>query len=82
MRCVMCKQGVTAPGTATMTFEEDGAVIVIQHVPADVCQTCEAPYFDQGTTARLLALAEEIARSGIKVEVREYPGVTAAEHAS
>ena len=40
MTCVMCKQAETTSGKATMTFEESAAIIVIQHVPAQVCPNC------------------------------------------
>ena len=72
MICVTCRHGRTAPGTATMTFEERGAVIVIRNVPAQVCDNCREAYFDQGTTKRLLFLAEEASKAGVTVEVREY----------
>lgn len=55
-----------------MTFDEGGAVIVIRNVPGEVCDTCGEAYFDQATTKRLLAIAQEAAKAGVKVEIREY----------
>jgi YgiT-type zinc finger domain-containing protein len=70
MTCVICKHGTTAPGTATMTFDERETVIVIRNVPAEVCGNCREAYFDRVTTKRLLSLAEEASRAGVKVEIR------------
>lgn len=72
MICVLCKHGTTAPGTATMTFDEGEVLIVIRNAPAQVCDNCGEAYFDQATTKRLLEMTEEAARAGIKVQIREY----------
>lgn len=78
MTCVICKHGTTAPGTATMTFDEHDTVVVIRNVPAEVCGNCGEAYFDQQTTKHLLSLAEEASRAGVKVEIRDYIEFTPA----
>lgn len=72
MKCVMCKQGETQPGTTTMTFERDATTLVFKHVPAEVCETCGEAYVDAATTRRLLHILEEAARIGVQVDVRSY----------
>lgn len=72
MKCVICKNGETRPGTATVTLERDGATVVIKSVPARVCGTCGEEYVEAGVTARLLKTAEEAAQSGVQVDVRTY----------
>ncbi len=72
MKCVICKQGETQVGTATVILERNGATIVIRHVPADVCTNCGEEYVDEETTAQLLAAAEQAAGEGVQVHVREY----------
>jgi YgiT-type zinc finger domain-containing protein len=72
MRCVICKQGQTQPGAATVTLERGGATVIIKGVPARVCQNCGEEYVDEATTARLLACADEAARAGVSVDVRNY----------
>ena len=79
MTCVICKHGTTGPETATMTFDERDTVIVIRHVPAEVCGNCSEAYFDQMTTKRLLSLAEEASKAGVKVEIRDYVEFTPAQ---
>ena len=72
MMCVICKNGETEPGTATVTLERDSATVVIKGVPARVCKNCGEEYVDEGITARLLKTAEEAVRSGVQVDVRTY----------
>lgn len=72
MKCVICKHGETRPGTTTITFERDGMTLVFKRVPARICQNCGEAYLDEATTARLLVTAEEAARAGVQVDVREY----------
>lgn len=72
MKCVICKQGETRPGKTTVTLERDGLTIVIKNVPAQVCVNCGEEYVDDKTTSRLLKTAEEAARAGVHVDIREY----------
>jgi YgiT-type zinc finger domain-containing protein len=72
MRCVVCRQADVRPGEATVTLERDGLTIVYKRVPARVCPNCGEEYVDEDVTARLLASAEEMARAGALVDVREY----------
>lgn len=72
MTCVICKNGETRPGTATVTLERESATVVIKGVPAHVCKNCGEEYVDEGITARLLKTAEEAVRAGVQVDVRTY----------
>ena len=47
-------------------------VLVVQHVPARVCDNCGERYLDEAIAARLLEWAEVAARAGVQVEVRAY----------
>jgi YgiT-type zinc finger domain-containing protein len=72
MKCVVCKQGETKSGKATITLERDGTTLVIKGVPASVCANCGEEYVSEEITTRLLKSAEEAARAGVQVDVREY----------
>ncbi|WP_448189406.1 type II toxin-antitoxin system MqsA family antitoxin [Azospirillum sp. sgz301742] len=72
MKCVVCRQGVTQPGAATVTLERDGATIVFRGVPAEVCENCGEEYVGEAATARLLDIADEALRAGVRVDVRDY----------
>ena len=71
MKCVICKQGETKSGKATITLERNGTTLVIKNVPARVCANCGEEYLDKKTTAQLLRAAEEAARSGVQVDIRD-----------
>jgi len=72
MRCHICKHGNTLPANITVTLERGGATVVFRNVPAQVCDTCGEQYVDAQTTSRLLAQANDAARSGVQIEVRAY----------
>ena len=72
MKCVICKHVEVTSGTATVTLERDKTTLVIKGVPARVCTNCGEEYVDEGTTRQLLETAEAAARTGVRIEVREY----------
>jgi YgiT-type zinc finger domain-containing protein len=72
MTCVVCKSGQTRPGTTTVTLERGAMTLVFKAVPAEVCANCGEAYVDQATTRRLLREAQEAARSGVHVDIREF----------
>ena len=72
MKCVICKKGTTRPGTSTVTLERDKATLVVRLVPARICENCGEAYMDEKTTSRLLKTAEEAARAGVRVDLRDY----------
>jgi len=78
MKCAICKRGETAPGTTTVSLTRDATTLIVKGVPAEVCATCGEAYVDEATTARLLGIAEEVARSGVELDVREYEHPTGA----
>lgn len=72
MRCVICRQGETRPGTATLVLERDGLTLVLKNVPAEVCENCGEAYVDDAAAAGALASAERAAAAGVTVEIREF----------
>jgi YgiT-type zinc finger domain-containing protein len=72
MKCVVCKQAETRPGLATVTLERDGLTVVFKGVPAQVCPNCGEEYVDSSVSDRLLKEAEQTARNGTQVEVRQF----------
>lgn len=72
MMCVICKHGETTPGQATVTLSQGRLTLVIKGVPARVCENCGEEYVDEATAARLLEAADDAARIGVEVEVREF----------
>ena len=72
MKCVVCKQGETKDGTATVTLEVGPTTLVVKQVPAKVCQNCGEEYVDDKITNQLMRQAKEAANVGVQVDVREY----------
>jgi len=72
MKCVICKHGEVMPGAATVTLERGGLTMVVKHVPARICENCGEEYVDEEIASGLFKTAEEMARSGAQVDVREY----------
>ena len=72
MKCVICKQAVPAAATTTVTLERGRLTFVVKGVPGLVCPNCGEDYVDERVAAELLQTAEEMARSGALVDVREY----------
>jgi YgiT-type zinc finger domain-containing protein len=69
MKCVVCKQGETRPGKTTVVLQRQGATVVINDVPARVCENCGEDYVDEEVAGSVSAAAEASARAGIRVYV-------------
>ena len=72
MKCYVCKQAETLPGTTTVTLERGGRTLVYRGVPAQVCQNCGEAYVDEQVSAQLLESAEREVRNGTQFEIREF----------
>ncbi len=72
MKCAICRNGKTRPGKATVMLEREGLILVVKGVPARVCENCGEEYVEEAEATRLLTSADEAARAGVKVDVREY----------
>ena len=72
MKCVICKDGETEAGIATVTLEREAATVVFKSVPAQVCENCGEEYVDDETAAHLLAIFEQSVKAGVTVDVRHY----------
>ena len=72
MKCVICKQEETSLGKVTVTLERGEMTLVVKGVSAYVCENCGEEYLTEGVSARLLSLAEDVAHSGVQVDIRRY----------
>ena len=72
MKCVICGHGETRPGAATLVLERGGLTMVLKGVPAEVCENCGEEYVGEAAAADALGKAEQAARDGVRVEVRDY----------
>ncbi len=72
MKCVVCRQGETRPGKTTVVLQRGSATVVINDVPALVCENCGEDYVDEQVAESVLTAAEASARAGVRVEIRDY----------
>jgi YgiT-type zinc finger domain-containing protein len=72
MKCVICKNGETQKGFATVTLEREGATIIIKGVPADVCENCGEYYLSDEATTRVMDLSDKAIRNGAEIEIMRY----------
>ncbi|HIJ43712.1 MAG: type II toxin-antitoxin system MqsA family antitoxin [Rhodospirillales bacterium] len=72
MKCVVCRNGATRSGKSTVTLERGGTILVVKGVPAQVCENCGEEYLDEAEAGHLLDTAEEAARAGVEIDVRDY----------
>ena len=72
MKCALCKNGESEPGTATVTLNRGETTVVIKGVPAEVCDNCGEYYLDEDTTRRVMELARRVVQHGAEVEIITY----------
>ena len=72
MKCPICKQGETAPGTATVTLERGDLTLVVKDAPAQICDNCGEEYVDEKAAAQLRGEVEASARAGTEIDVRHF----------
>ncbi len=72
MTCVLCRNGTLQPGTADKVLSHGGVTLVVQGVPAEICDNCGEKYFSEDVTRHLLRLAREAVAAGIVIDVRRY----------
>ncbi len=77
MNCIVCRHGDTHPGTTTVTFHRDGKTLVVNEVPAEVCENCGEAYVAEDVTAELLRIASEARQAQAIVLIRDYASLAA-----
>ncbi len=77
MNCIVCRHGDTHPGTTTVTFHRVGRTLVVNEVPAEVCENCGEAYVAEEVTAELLRIATEARQAQAIVLIRDYASLAA-----
>ncbi len=72
MKCVICKQGQTNDGLATVTLDRGPTTVVIKDVPAEICDNCGEYYLDEDVSEKVRGLAEQAFQQGAEVEILRY----------
>ena len=66
-RCPLCK-GHMLPGTTTLTLRKERSVVVIEAVPALVCEHCDEASVDAETAQVAYDLAQREIDKGVALE--------------
>lgn len=72
MNCAICKLGETHPGQVTVTLQRGETTVVLEGVPAEVCDSCGEYYLSEEVTGLALAKAKEAVRHGAEVEILRF----------
>jgi YgiT-type zinc finger domain-containing protein len=72
MKCIVCHNGETRPGTTTVTFHREGQTVVVNEVPAEVCENCGEAYVAEDVTAQVLEIAANAGKAHAQVLVRDF----------
>jgi YgiT-type zinc finger domain-containing protein len=72
MKCIVCHNGETRPGTTTVTFHREGQTVVVNRVPAEVCENCGEAYVAEDVTAQVLEIAANARKAHAQVLVRDF----------
>jgi YgiT-type zinc finger domain-containing protein len=72
MKCVICREGQTAPGQATVTLQRGESTIIFKNVPVQVCSNCGEYYLSESVTNQLLTRAEAAVQSGAELEILRF----------
>jgi len=72
MKCIICKNGSTSFGTATVILNRGETAVIFRQVPADICQNCGEYYLSQKVTKQIFMKAEEAVAKGVEVEISRY----------
>jgi YgiT-type zinc finger domain-containing protein len=72
MNCVICKNGTTKPGLATVTLLNNKTVVVIKEVPAQICNNCGHYYLADKYAENVLLIAQETTKKGVEIEVTHF----------
>lgn len=63
-RCYFCRVGKLEERQVTLALQKQGQLIVLEDVPAEVCDTCGEKYFTPDVSRKIELKASEILTGG------------------
>ena len=72
MKCAICKNGNTKPGTATVVLEKQQTTLIFKEVPADVCENCGEEYISADVNHQLLMKANDALQRNVSLELLQF----------
>jgi YgiT-type zinc finger domain-containing protein len=64
LKCLLCKDGNTAPGKTVVTLSRKEFKFVFRNVPAMICHDCSEVYITEEISGLLLNIANESFKKG------------------
>ncbi|HQC12001.1 MAG TPA: DUF1508 domain-containing protein [Methanoregulaceae archaeon] len=55
-----------------MTLERHGFTLIMEEVPAEICNNCGEDYIEDTVADEIMTIAENLSKTGSKIEVRKY----------
>ena len=80
-RCPVCN-GYKSVSETTFTVDLGFGVVVVRHVPAEVCEQCGAEWLDDATSKNLEQIVQNAKNSHSMVEISEYQALPKSKLAS
>lgn len=72
MKCAICHYGHTKAGNATIVLEREQSMIIIKHIPANICENCGEEYVSSEINQEILWRAEKAFSRGIMIELLDF----------
>ena len=72
MKCIVCKNGSTAPGTTTFAIDKGHSIVVVRDVPAAICTHCGEEYLDAATLKDIERIVAAAQKAGLDVAVQHF----------
>ena len=72
MTCVACKSNSMKDGATTITVERGAMILVVRHVPAQVCEQCGEEYIAGEVQERLEELVSRAEGEGVHFAARDF----------
>lgn len=70
MKCVICREGETVKGVASVALGRGDATLRFKSVPALICDNCGELYVEDEIGLQLLAKTQEAARTGVQSDMK------------
>ncbi|UQA63078.1 YgiT-type zinc finger protein [Polyangium aurulentum] len=64
MNSILCKHGETAPGMVPVTLQRGETTVILEGVPASVCDNCGEYYLHEDVASQVYAMAERAVQAG------------------
>ena len=72
MKCAICRNGYTKPGTTTVVLEKDQTTLIFKVVPSEICENCGEEYVSSETNQKILNRANDALQRNVSLEMQDF----------